>query len=165
MISPGQRFTEGPAQGPAEAAEQPSDGQAPHPLEPLLAHIGELREYASTYLAARLDRMKLTGRMIAFWAVVGLLAGVMGLAAAVTAVVLLMLGIADGLAALLGNHAWAGYLLCGGGFLVVLTVALVLFKRSWFRTSRRRTIEKYERRHQAQRAAYGHDVAQRARHR
>lgn len=168
MISPGQsRFTDEATRterSSAAAGSDPTEAAPPHPLEPLLAHLAELREYAATYVAARADRMKLTVRTIAFWAMAGLLAGVLAMTAVVTAVVLLLVGIADGLSALLGDNAWAGYMLCGGGVMLLLAVGLMVFKRKWFQSSRRRTIQKYERRHQAQRAAYGHDVAQRARH-
>jgi membrane protein implicated in regulation of membrane protease activity len=147
----------------AQERVAPESHDEPNPLQPLLAHLAEMREYVSYYLATSADSVKLSIRNTVLYAVLGLLALVVGAAMLITAAVLVLSGIADGLTRLLDGHAWAGQLITG---LVVLTLAALL---SWFgikrlmNSSRQKTIDKYEHRLQQQRTAFGHDVHQQAR--
>src|SRR4030095_8136067 len=71
----------------------------------LSALVAELKEYVAVYLSARIDGYKSAGRNLGVYAGMGII----GLAAAgafvMTAVVLLLLGIAGGLGVLLRNAA------------------------------------------------------------
>jgi len=124
-----------------------------------------MREYVSYYLATSADSVKLSVRNAVLYAVLGGLGLVVGAAMLVTAAVLVLNGIADGLTRLLDGHAWAGQLITG---VVVLALAALA---SWFgikrlmNSSRQKTIDKYEHRLHQQRAAFGHDVHEQARSR
>src|SRR4051794_7065410 len=108
---PNGRSSHEPARGPT------TEGPAPHPLDPLLAHLADLREQASLYAEATADRVKLTVRQAAVRAALGCLALLAGAAVVVTAAVLMLNGIAGGIGALIGNRLWAGQLITGLGLL------------------------------------------------
>src|SRR4051794_10920841 len=70
--------------------------------------LAEVREYASYYVKARVDRMKVSVRNIAVMAALGIVGLIAAGALVVTAVVLLCQGIALGLATLFGGRMWLG---------------------------------------------------------
>lgn len=121
----------------------------PHPLEPLLAHLSELRAHAALYLQANADRVRLSARQAALWGAIGLLAGLVGATVLITATVLALLGAANAIAAALGGHAWAGQLIVALCVLCGTALACWLAMRKLAESSRRKTIEKYEREHYA----------------
>lgn len=133
-----------------------------HPLEPLLKHLAELREFALYYLEARTDQARVVVRRVlmrlALFAVVGLL----GLVVIAAALVLALYGLSEILDAALGSHSGAGKLVVGCGTVlaayVVGRVALGRMNQSTLQQTRR----KYELRHEAQRTKFGEDVPQRA---
>ena len=120
--------------------------------------FAELKDYVSYYLAAKSDSIKVTLRNVGLYA--GL--GIVGLIAAGTfvamACALLCLGIAYGLTALFHGHAWLAYLVTG------IVLLGVIFGGAWIglsaitRSSRQRTVKKYEQWQQQQRARFGTDV-------
>ncbi len=143
--------------GNADAPDSPAKA-----LSEAVAQIGELKEYASHFVAAKADGIKASLRKAAVYGALGALAAVAGAAAIVTGVVLLLNGLAQAIALLLGGRMWAGNLIVG--FLLICAVALGawLGVRRFFGSSRARTVDRYERRLQQQRANFGHDARERA---
>jgi hypothetical protein len=123
--------------------------------------VQEVMDYASYYLSARMDAAKVSVRNAALYAALGIVGLVAGLALISTAVVLVCLGLAYGVAALVG-YPWVGMLIVG---LLILGVigGGAYFGFAWFtRQQRNRTVSKYEQRQRRQRESYGHDVQQRS---
>jgi hypothetical protein len=143
----------------AGAAEGPA-GQ--DPLATLRRALAELQDYVAYYLAARADALKLQVRTILIYVALGLVAGLAGAGALITAMVLTLNGVANGLALLLGGHIWAGQLIAGLGVLILAAVTIVFGLRYLTNSSRGRTMKKYEHWRTDQRAQFGHDVVQRA---
>lgn len=139
-----------------------TNGHAPHPLDPLLRHLAELREYAATYSQVKADRWKLSARQAAIRAVLGSVAAVAGIGFVVTASVMVLNGIAGGLAELMGDRWWAGQLVTGLLLFIALGLAAWLGVRSITKSSRQRTVERYEQRYREQQARFGHDAPHRA---
>lgn len=118
-----------------------------HPLAPLLDALGVLGREAGNYLAASSDALALRIRRLLIWAIVGCVGAIVGTAALVVSVSLVLHGIADGLGVLWAP--WAGDLLTG---FVVLSAVAVLFyfgiKRDRTAYSRRLRSKHECRRHQ-----------------
>lgn len=148
----------------AQAQQQVDEevGGESSPLQPLLAHLAELQEYLSHYLAAKSDLVKHQVRKILLLAVAGLLGGIALTALVVKSVLLVLEGISLGLSAWTG-WAWLGPLATGAAVLALLIVGYVIAIAGWKRSSRRRSIEHYEERQRRQRAAFGHDIASKCR--
>jgi len=128
------------------------------------ARIAELKEYASYYVAAKVDSAKASARTAVLYAVLGIVGGLIGIGLLVTAAVFFLDGLAGAIGALFPpRHGWwAGRLIVGviviGG---ALGGATFLVKRVTG-SSRKRTIDKYEARRREERAQFGRDVQERA---
>jgi hypothetical protein len=148
--------------GHGSTADGPSPAEA---LKQASSRLGELKEYAGLLVAAKVDGLKLTLRKIVFYAILGVVAAVIGLAMLVTASVYVLSGLAGAIGELFPEpyEWWAGRLIVGilvvGGTLV----GVMLLTKSLTGSSRKRTIEKYENRKRDERSVYGRDVAERAR--
>jgi hypothetical protein len=134
----------------------------PHPLDPVMRRLAEMREYVTDYLEARGDAFKLRARQTALRAALGFVALVGLIAAVASATVLVLSGTAGGIAAALGGRLWAGQLITGLTLFLILGLVTWLGIRRINETSRRGTIDKYERKHLEQRARVGQDVRQRS---
>jgi hypothetical protein len=146
---------------PPRSAEGPSVADAVRESGRTLA---ELAQYAGYLFSAKVDQVKLTARTLILYTVLGVLAAAAAATVMIVAVVMLFIGAADGLGALLGGRNWLGDLIVGVVVLgaIALTFSTLLSK---FNTaSRRRTMRKYEERRKQQREQFGHDVAERAGH-
>jgi hypothetical protein len=130
---------------------QPS---GPHPLEPLLEHLAALRGHVDHYVQATADSLRLTARQIVVRIALGCLASTVGIAALVTATVLVLNGAAGGIAAALNGRMWAGQLIVGLSLLLLVAVACWLGVRQLTKTSRSKTIDKYERQYHRQSARH-----------
>jgi hypothetical protein len=152
----------GAGNGHGASAAGPSPAEA---LKQASGRLGELKEYVGLLVAAKVDAVKLTLRKIVFYAILGIVAGLIGVAMIVTAAVYVLSGLAGAIGALFPERYgwWAGQLIIGilvvGGTLV----GVMLLTKSLTGSSRKRTIEKYENRKRDERNLYGHDVAERAR--
>jgi hypothetical protein len=124
----------------------------PHPLEPLLANLTELQTHVNHYVQATADGLRLTARQLALKAALGVLGLVVGVAMLVTAAVLALQGAAGGIAAALGGRIWAGQLITGLTLLLLVAVAAWWLTSSMTKSSRRKTLEKYERQHEYEQA-------------
>jgi len=154
----GERQSPDRERGPTSA-----DGRGdPELLEPLRRYLAELRDYLSYYLAARADALKLQVRTVLIYAALGVVGGLVGVAALIAAVVLALSGTANGLAELLGGRLWAGQLITGATVLLISAAAVFFAMRSVTSSSRKKTVKKYENWRGNQRAQFGHDVIQRS---
>ena len=169
---------------PAESVPPPPAGSREHPFPPAASHpdpvnedgknpaaeafhrikndIGELKEYASYYLAAKMDGIKRTVRNIGLYAALGLVGLIAGGAIVATAAGLLIVGLAELLGHLFGERYWLGDIVTG-----LLVLGLIGGLAWWMmnkltNTWRSQTVKKYEQRKQSQRERFAHDVSGRA---
>jgi hypothetical protein len=126
-------------------------------------NIRELLDYLAYYLSVQADQFRLRVRRVILAAMLGIMALVAGLAFIVTAVAILLSGIAQGLGHLFGGHMWLGNLVTGLAVLCLTALALVVVSRRVVSFSRTRTFEKYAELRQHQRQQHGHDVGSRSR--
>jgi len=138
-----------------------SNGEGPSPAEAFKdvgTRLGELKEFAAYYVAAKLDAYKVTARNLGMYAALGIVGLIAGSAIITTAAVLLLVGIAWGLGALLWHQYWLGALLVGLLVLGGLGGGIVYFMKRLTNTSRARLVEKYKNRQRDQRIQFGEDV-------
>jgi membrane protein implicated in regulation of membrane protease activity len=153
-----------PTQGTEDGSgRQPAAGQnGRHPgtdaVHRLSQGINELREYAAYYVMARSDAIRASVRKTGLYAVVGVIAAVLGCAILATGGVLLMLGLAGGISQWLGAGPWLGQLVVGFIIPAIVLAAAVFFVKRALGKSRQRTIQRYEQRQNQQRERFGHDV-------
>jgi hypothetical protein len=141
---------------------EPVDEAPSEAFRDAVAQVGELKEYASHFIAAKVDGLKLSVRKAVIFAGLGLVAVLAAATVVITAVVLLLAGSAQALGVLLGGRAWAGNLLVGSIVLVAVGLGAWIFQRRFFNTSRKATVQRYERRLKTQRVRHnGHDAVQR----
>jgi hypothetical protein len=114
------------------------------------------------FISAKIDGLVLSARQLALWAALG----VVGLTAAVglviTAIVLVLVGVAEGLALLFGGRWWLGAIVVGGGTVGLLTLGILIGIRTWHSKWRQQKVHQYDERQRQQQATYGHSVAERA---
>ena len=150
-------------QSDRQTATEGDDSSSPgDALRDAMAQIGELREYAVHYLAARFDVLKLSVRNAVLWIAIGILAILAGVAVVVTAIVIACVGLAQAIAAMLGGRMWAGNLIVGIVLIAAIVVGIWLGMKRLFSASLTRTVERYERKLRRQRLERGHDAKERA---
>jgi hypothetical protein len=142
----------------------PPDGHsAPaHALRDALARFAQLREFVAYYLAVRIDSLKVSIRNAGLYAAVAVLALLGTAAMIVTAVVLLLVGVAGAFAELFPGHPWLGDIITAAIFLGVVAVGLWLGMKMLTNSFRRYLVQKYERRQSRQRQQFGSDIRQEA---
>jgi hypothetical protein len=129
----------------------------------LLRDVQALYAYSLHYLAARTDSIVMRARKILLWVILGCVMLAVGVTALLVAVALVLAGIADGISTLLGGQYWAGALITGVGVLAFFAIVAAVAAWAWIGGSANKTREKYQRRREQQRAAFGEDISQRAR--
>lgn len=129
----------------------------------LSTRLAEIGEYASYFISAKSDALKLSLRTAILYAALGVVGLIVALSAIATAVVLFLVGAADAIGAALRGRAWAGDLVIGGFIILAIVIAIPLVLKKVTNSSRTKTVEKYESRKHTQDARFGHDVADRAR--
>jgi hypothetical protein len=163
------RFYDTPegASRPEPGSNGGGTGEGPSPAEAFkeaASRFAELKEYAALYVAAKADGIKVTLRNVAIYAALGVVGAIVGIGFLITAVVLLL----NGLAGLVGEifperfEDWGGPLVVGLLLLGGTAAAIVYGLKSVTNTSRKRLVEKYENRKRDERRVYGHDVQERA---
>lgn len=133
-------------------------------LTSLIERIGEIKEYGSYYAATQVDAVKAKATWLVIYAVLGIVAAIIGTAALVTVGVLLIAGIAGGLGELFGR-LWLGQLVTAILVLAIIGVGAVVGMKVLRGSLKRKLMAKYEQRHQDQRRRYGTDVPGRAQER
>ena len=127
----------------------------PSPFDPLLRHLTELQMLAGHYVRARADQISARVRKLLFWAIAAVVGLIIAVAFLVTAVVLVLRGIATGLM-LLGLQTWAADLLTGivciGAVATTMAIVSLLQKRA----ARRKRRDDYEHFRARYRAKFGH---------
>jgi hypothetical protein len=153
----------GDASAPKATDDHPqTETTEPDALKLLLKQFRELAAYFSYYVTAKSDSAKLSLRNIGLWIVLGTLGFAVVVGVIITASWLLLVGIAEGLGVLFGGRLWAGNITTG--FLLLAALGLVMYYavRKRMKTSRERTVEKYEERQDRQHEEFGHDVSDQA---
>src|SRR5687768_17438223 len=92
-----------------EPAEKLTGNPAVDAMAKISGSIGELKEYAGYLMAAKMDGIKSSIRNVGLYAAIGMVGLIVGGAILATAGVLLVVGIAQALAALF-NRMWLGNL-------------------------------------------------------
>lgn len=137
------------------------DGNA-SPMDALRSaaqHLGEAKEYASNFLAAKVDATKLSIRRLVLMLALGIVTGLCGAAMLITASVLLINGMATGVGRIFGpSYVWLGQIIVGALFVVGVNVLVFVMIRKMIGASRDATVKKYETRHSQQRSRFGRDV-------
>ena len=151
--------TNGPRVYPTPGEQEPSPAEALHRLQ---QQVGELQAYLTHFVSAKIDGLVLSARQLALWAVVGVVGLTAAVGLVVTAVVLVLVGAADGFAQLFGGRWWLGALVVGGGTLVFLALGIFIGMRTWQSRWRQQKVQQYDERQLQQRATFGHSVADRA---
>jgi hypothetical protein len=146
----------------AAQASPDHEPKTPHPLDPLLEQVAEVRTFALHYVEAQTDTVRAAARRTLIKAAAGLGAAIVALTFVIACTLMLAEGLAELISLAAGGRPWVGNLALGGGVLVILGVAAAICIRRQLRASREQTIRKYENRHYAQRAKFGADVTQRA---
>lgn len=124
--------------------------------------LQELQSHASYFIAVQKEMATARVRNLVLKAVLGVLGLIAGTAVIITAVVLLLIGAANGLGALFGGRNWLGYLAVGvlilGGLAATVGFGMSRIKRS----AREQTVSRMEQRKQAQRQQFDHTAVERA---
>lgn len=161
-MMPTNRFDRTSFAGSEDSPPENGSGKGPEAFRRFQLQLEELGEYARLYVAAKKDAMTSSLRRAALWAAAGLVAASIAVTSVITATVLAMLGLAQLIATGLGDRVWAGNLILGGGLLFTLGLGIFLAVYLLQSKFRKQTVQRYESRHQAQRARFGRDVRQRS---
>jgi uncharacterized membrane protein len=121
-----------------------------------------LQAYVTHFVSAKIDGFVLSARQLALWAVLGVVGLTAAVGLVVTAVVLVLVGAADGFALLFGGRWWLGAIVVGGGTLVLLALGIFIGMRIWQSKWRQQKVQQYDERQLQQHATFGHSVADRA---
>jgi hypothetical protein len=148
--------------GSATGKSAGTNGDGHHPAEALrdaMGKLGELKEFASYYVSAKLDAFKVTGRNLGIYAALGIVGLIAGGTIISTAAVLLLVGIAIAIGKPFDpDQPWVGAIVVGLLVLGGLAGGIIWFMKRLTNTSRKRVVEKYENRQRDQRIIYGEDV-------
>jgi len=150
---------------PAGHSGEGGDGTSPHvqsageAVRGFSTKLAELGEYAGYFISAKLDGLKVTARNIGVFAALGIV-GLIALGTVVTtAVVMLLVGAAMGIAKLFTPaQYWAGALIVSVVVLGALAGGVIFGSRWLSNTSRSALVRKYEERQRQQRVRFGQDV-------
>ena len=143
--------------------QPPADGQPSAAIKEALRHVGELKEYAGHFVAAKWDGIKLSVRNAGLYAALGVVGLIAFGGLIVTAIVLLCVGLAGAIGAIFNpDRPWAGSLIVGVVILAAVVVGMMIGLKKLASASRKRTVDKYESRLRHQRVEYGHDANERA---
>ena len=138
--------------------QEPSPAEA---LRRLQQQVGELQAYVTHFVSAKIDGLVLSARQLALWAALGVVGLTAAVGLVVTAVVLVLVGAADGFAQLFGGRWWLGALVVGVGTLVVLALGIFIGMRTLQSRWRQQKVQQYDERQLQQQATFGHSVADR----
>ena len=139
--------------------QEPSPAEA---LRRLQQQVGELQAYVTHFVSAKIDGLVLSARQLALWVALGAVGLTAAVGLIVTAIVLVLVGAADGFALLFGGRWWLGAIVVGGGTLVLLALGIFIGMRILQSKWRQQKVQQYDERQLQQQATFGHSVADRA---
>jgi uncharacterized membrane protein len=145
-------------------ASDASTSEAQEALHTLLHQGVELYAYFSHYVQAQLDLLKMSGRQVALWAVIGILGAIVAVSALVMGVILFLTGLSSGVGAAVGGVLWLGQLIVGIGLLILFGIAILIGKSRMQGQARTQRVQDYAERQQQQRLQFGRSAADRANH-
>jgi len=143
-------------------ASSEQDQSAAAAFHTLLQQYGELVEYGSHFVHAKLDGIKVSIRQTAVWTVLGIMGGIALVAIIVTAIVLLLTGLATGIGLAFGGRLWLGSVVVGLMLLIMLGLGCLVGVRLFFKYSREQKVQYYGERQLQQRAQFGRNAADHA---
>ena len=126
------------------------------------ARLAEIKDYASYYVSAKMDGYMSSAKSAALYGVLGLLAGVAGIAILATAGVLIVLGISEGLTVLFGGRMWLADLVTGIVLLGLILSTTYFLVAKLIGKSKAAAKAKYESLNREQFSKHGHNVHERA---
>jgi hypothetical protein len=143
--------------GPGEATEgfKPSVQAAIHSLN-------ESKVYFLHMLSAKADGVKASLRLWVLYAFLGVFGILVAGTVAITATVLLVIGVAGGVAAMMGGRTWLANLLVGAIFIVVVSVGMTFGYPLLTGRLRRATVRKYEAMKRKEKTMFGHTAEEKA---
>jgi hypothetical protein len=148
--------------GSVNTSAPEAEPSAPEAFDRLLKQAAELREYVTYFISAKADSVKLSVQQVVMWVALGFV-GMIALGSLLaTVMVLLLTGLAEGLAVVFGGRIWLGNIVAGLLTLAILGFGSFLWVRQRRKSSHIRTIQRYEQQQRQQQAAFGHSVADRA---
>jgi hypothetical protein len=144
-----------------------SDVEEPEPSaadawQDLMTQMSELQAYALHLANAKVDGLQHVIRQIATWTAVGIVSLIAAAGVLITAVVLFLKGVAQGLAIAFGDRIWLGNAVTGLGLLVLMATMLLIGIRRQQRKSYNQRKQAYAERQLQQRVAFGRNVADHA---
>jgi hypothetical protein len=142
-----------------------ASGQEPDAAEALYLlqqQFGALCAYCLHFVNAKVDQLKMSGRHIVLWLLMGCMGAIGLITMIMVAVVLLLTGLATGLGVALGGTPWLGQVIVGLGLLILFAVGTLLGCRRVHSRARAEKVQDYAERQLRQRAQFGHSVADRA---
>jgi len=150
---------------PAGHSASGGDGSTPHAasageaVRGIGEKLGEIGEYASYFISAKLDGLKVSVRNIGVYAALGII-GLIALSTVVTtAVVMLLVGLAMAIGkAFDPDQYWVGALIVSVVVLAGLVGGVIFGLKKLSNTSRSALVRKYEERQRQQRVRFGQDV-------
>lgn len=148
------------AENSARGAPPPNPAAVAFTAIPLL--LSEIKAYVSHFMSAKTDQLKLTARNIAIYAALGLLGLIVFAGVIITAVGLILSGLAHGLGNLLWHQLWLGDLVLGLFVLGTTSLGIYIPLSRLFKTSRKQTELKYEGKRIQERVQHGRDIRDRA---
>jgi hypothetical protein len=129
----------------------PQDGSPAEAIGQIPQLIKQLQEFAAYYVSAQAGLVGAKARQAVLAVVILAIAALMGAAATVTAMVLLLVGAAEGLARLFGGRPWLGNLVLGFAILLLIVVGTWLAIRGARNRARDATVREFETRKDMQR--------------
>jgi hypothetical protein len=152
----------GAGAGGGSGATSATNGDGHSPAEAFKdvgARLGELKEFASYYVAAKLDAYKVTARNLGMYAALGIVGLIAGSAIISTAAVLLLVGLAIAIGKPFNpDQPWVGAIVVGLLVLGGLAGGIIFFMKRLTNTARAALVEKYKNRQRDQRIQFGEDV-------
>lgn len=159
----GQRFAKaGGTAAPRRRHGNPGSSNGYSPLDELKAaanNVGEIGAYARQFVGAKVAGLLYGIRKLALLSMLGAVVGVAGISFLVTCAVLFVLGISDGVGALLPERlAWLGKIVVGLGGVALAMLAVYIVLRRAAAVGKRMALEQYRTALRDQRKRFGHDA-------
>lgn len=152
------------AAGGRAPVEPSSNGHDPlHEVRAAMSNLGEVGAYAQQFISAKIAGVLYGFRKLALLSMLGAVVGIAGVSILVTCAVLLVMGVADGIAQLLPDHLdWLGPLIVGLGGILMSAVAVYIVLRRAAAVGKRMALEQYRTALHDQRKQFGHDAFSRS---